>query len=134
VTRVLAIDDHPIVLQGCRQLLTDAGVDEVVPAQTLDEASSIYRRQKPDVIIIDLAMQTDMLGGLLFIQTLRRHDRLNPLLVFTMHRNPIIVRRAIELGATGYLLRRAKYSVRLQSGLVFSARLKAIAEASSWLR
>ena len=107
MSRVLVIDDHPIVLQGCRQLLADAGVDEIVLAQTLAEALNIYRKQKPEVIIIDLAMQTDMLGGLLFIQGLRKHDRLTPLLVFTMHRDPIIVRRAIELGATGYMLKDA---------------------------
>ena len=32
MTRVLVIDDHPIVLQGCRQLLEDAGVEQIVQA------------------------------------------------------------------------------------------------------
>ena len=35
MTCVLIIDDHPIVLQGCRQLLEDAGVDQIVQAQSL---------------------------------------------------------------------------------------------------
>jgi two-component system invasion response regulator UvrY len=35
VTRALVIDDHPIVLQGCRQLLEDAGVEHIVQAQSL---------------------------------------------------------------------------------------------------
>jgi two-component system, NarL family, invasion response regulator UvrY len=107
VTRILVIDDHPIVLQGCRQLFADAGIDEIVQALTLTEGFNLYNTQKPDMILIDLAMQTDTLGGLLFIRKLRRHDKRTPLVVFSVHRDPIIIRRAIELGATGYVLKDA---------------------------
>ena len=48
MTRVLVIDDHPIVLQGCRQLLEDAGVDDIVQAQTLADGFRLYRVQRPD--------------------------------------------------------------------------------------
>ena len=51
MSRVLVIDDHPIVLQGCRQLLEDAGVEQIVEAQSLAEGFRMYRTQKPDVII-----------------------------------------------------------------------------------
>ena len=34
MSRVLVIDDHPIVLQGCRQLLEDAGVEQIIQAQS----------------------------------------------------------------------------------------------------
>ncbi len=64
MTQVLVIDDHPIVLQGCRQLLEDAGVEQIVQAQSLADGFRIYRNQKPDVIIVDLAMRTGALGGL----------------------------------------------------------------------
>jgi two-component system, NarL family, invasion response regulator UvrY len=67
VTRVLVIDDHPIVLQGCRQLLEDAGVHHIVEAQSLADGFRLYRVQRPDVIIVDLAMRTGALGGLSFI-------------------------------------------------------------------
>ena len=96
MTRVLVIDDHPIVLQGCRQLLEDAGVDDIVQALAV---------QWPDVIIVDLAMRTGALGGLSFIRRLRLHDQRTPVLVFTMHADPVIVSRALEVGATGYVLK-----------------------------
>jgi two-component system, NarL family, invasion response regulator UvrY len=54
VTRVLVIDDHPIVLQGCRQLLEDAGVDVVLQTQSLADGLCLHRRHKPDAIIVDL--------------------------------------------------------------------------------
>jgi len=72
MTLVLVIDDHPIVLQGCRQLLEDAGVDRIMQAQSLADGFRIYRNQKPDVIIVDLAMHTGALGGLSFTIKQRR--------------------------------------------------------------
>jgi two-component system, NarL family, invasion response regulator UvrY len=105
MTRVLVIDDHPIVLQGCRQLLEDAGVEQIVEAQSLADGFRMYRTQKPDVIIVDLAMRTGALGGLSFIRRLRLHDTKTPILVFTMHSDPVIVSRALEVGATGYVLK-----------------------------
>jgi two-component system invasion response regulator UvrY len=101
MTRVLVIDDHPIVLQGCRQLLEDAGVEQIVQAQSLADGFRLYRAQKPDVIIVDLAMRTGALGGLSFIRRLRLHDQKTPILVFTMHSDPVIVSRALEVGVTG---------------------------------
>ena len=105
MTRVLVIDDHPIVLQGCRQLLEDAGVENIVQAQSLADGFRLYRMQRPDVIIVDLAMRTGALGGLSFIRRLRLHDQRTPVLVFTMHSDPVIVSRALEVGATGYVLK-----------------------------
>src|SRR6185437_6553839 len=105
MTRVLVIDDHPIVLQGCRQLLEDAGVEQIVQAQSLADGFRLYRTQKPDVVIVDLAMRTGALGGLPIIRKLSLHDAKTPILVFTMHSDPVIVSRALEVGATGYVLK-----------------------------
>jgi len=107
VTRVLLIDDHPIVLQGCKKLLEDAGADEVDQAQCASEGFRIYRQQKPDVIVVDLAMQAGALSGLSFLRRLRRIDTETPVLVLTMHSDPMIVGRALELGANGYVLKDA---------------------------
>ena len=74
MTRVLLIDDHPIVLQGCKKLLEDAGAEEVDQAQSASEGFGLYRRKKPDVIVIDLAMQAGALSGLSFLRRLRRID------------------------------------------------------------
>ena len=57
------------------------------------------------MIIVDLAMRTGALGGLSFIRRLRLHDQRTPVLVFTMHSDPVIVSRALEVGATGYVLK-----------------------------
>ena len=107
MTRVLLIDDHPIVLQGCKKLLEGAGADNVDQAQSASEGFRIYRQRKPDVIVVDLAMQAGALSGLSFLRRLRRIDTKTPVLVLTMHRDPIIVSSVFELGANGYVLKSA---------------------------
>ena len=105
MTSVLIIDDHPIVLQGCRRMLEDAGVTVVLEARDAVSGYRLYRRHRPDVVIIDLAMQGSGLGGLPLIRRISSHDRRVRILVFSMHSDPIIVARALEAGATGYVLK-----------------------------
>jgi len=105
MTSVLIIDDHPIVLQGCRRMLEDAGVETVLEARDAAAGYRLYRRHHPDVVIVDLAMQGSGLGGLDVIRRMRSHDPRSRILVFSMHSDPIIAARALEAGATGYVLK-----------------------------
>jgi two-component system, NarL family, invasion response regulator UvrY len=105
MTSVLIIDDHPIVLQGCRRMLEDAGVKTVLEARDAVSGYRLYRRHHPDLVIVDLAMQGGGLGGLEVIRRMRSHDPRARILVFSMHSDPIIAARALEAGATGYVLK-----------------------------
>jgi DNA-binding NarL/FixJ family response regulator len=105
MTRVLIIDDHPMIVEGCQRVLRDAGICELMDAGTLVSGYRLYRRSKPEVIILDLALNGSDLSGLAFLRRLRAHDRHIPILVFSMHGDAIIVKRAIEAGANGYLLK-----------------------------
>jgi two-component system invasion response regulator UvrY len=102
---VLIVDDHPIVLQGCRRVLQDAGVETVREANDIPSGYQAYRRERPDVVIIDLGMEGDGLTGLELIARIRSHDPQARILVFSMHHDPAIVARALDAGATGYLLK-----------------------------
>jgi two-component system invasion response regulator UvrY len=115
MTSVLIIDDHPIVLQGCRRMLEDAGVTVVLEARDAVSGYRLYRRHRPDVVIIDLAMQGSGLGGLPLIRRISAHDRRVRILVFSMHSDPIIVARALEAGATGYVLKDTSSADLLQA-------------------
>ena len=105
MTSVLIIDDHPIVLQGCRRILEDAGVETVLEARDVVSGYRSYLRHRPDMVIIDLAMQGSGLGGLPLIRRIRSRDPRTRILVFSMHSDPMIVARALEAGATGYVLK-----------------------------
>ncbi|MDF2999828.1 MAG: two component transcriptional regulator, LuxR family [Xanthobacteraceae bacterium] len=105
MTSVLVIDDHPIVLQGCRRLLEDAGVEKVLEASTLLSGYRLFRREKPDVVIVDLSLHGNGLSGLMLVQRLRAQNAHTPILVFSMHGDPVIASRALEAGANGYVLK-----------------------------
>lgn len=101
----LIIDDHPIVRQGCRRMLEDAGITTVLEAHDAASGYKLYRRLCPEAVIVDLSMQGDRLGGLPLIRRICSHDPSARILVLSMHSDPIIVRRALEAGATGYVLK-----------------------------
>ncbi len=105
--RVLIIDDHPFVLQGCARILEEAEAAHVLQSSGLADGYRQYRSQHPHVIIVDLSIKSATLGGLSFVRRLRRHDKNTPILVLSMHSDPLIIRRALEAGATGYLLKDA---------------------------
>jgi DNA-binding NarL/FixJ family response regulator len=105
MSSALIIDDHPIVLQGCRRVLLDAGVTTVAEARDVVSGYRHYRRNRPDVAIIDLSLQGKGLAGLPLIQRIKAHDPRARILVFSMHADPMIVSRALKAGASGYLLK-----------------------------
>jgi len=105
LTSVLIIDDHPIVLQGCRRILEAAGIATVLEAHDAASGYRLYLRHHPEVVIIDLAMQGSRLGGLPLIRRISSQDPSVRILVLSMHSDPIIVSRALEAGATGYVLK-----------------------------
>jgi two-component system invasion response regulator UvrY len=105
MTSVLIVDDHPVVLQGCRRILKDAGITTILEASDTATGYELFRDHRPDVGVIDLSMQNDGLGGLSLVRRINAHDRRFPILVLSMHRDPTIVFQALEAGALGYVLK-----------------------------
>ena len=105
MTSVLIVDDHPIVLQGCRRVLEDAGMEPVLTASDLTAGYRLYRRYQPDAVIVDLAVQGKGLGGLDLIRRIRTHNPRAHILVLSMHNDAMIVARSLEAGASGYVLK-----------------------------
>ena len=105
MTSALIIDDHPIVLQGCRRVLEDAGIAPVLGAGDVVSGYQLFLQHTPDVVIIDLAMKGTGLGGLDLIRRIRSHNAGARILVLSMHNDPAIVTRSLEAGASGYVVK-----------------------------
>ena len=105
MTSVLIVDDHPVVVQGCRRILEDAEITTVFEAGDIATGYELFRDHRPEVVVIDLSMQIDGLGGLSLIRRINEADGRVPILVLSMHRDPIIVLQALEAGAVGYVLK-----------------------------
>ncbi|MGM9491360.1 response regulator [Ideonella sp. YS5] len=100
--RVLLADDHPVVRSGYLRLLDQAGDIRVVDeAGDADAAYAAFSSARPDVLVTDLSMPGG--GGLELIRRVLAREPQARVLVFTMHDGPLLVRRAFEAGARGYL-------------------------------
>ncbi len=99
--RVLIADDHPVVRAGYQRLLEQAGYIRVV-ADVGDGAAAYAAaiEHAPDVLVMDLSMPG---GGMDLIQRLCLRQDGARVLVFSMHETAMLVRRALEAGARGYI-------------------------------
>ena len=86
-------------------MLEDAGIEPVLAASDLVAGYRLYRRHKPDVVIVDLAIKGKGLGGLELIRRIKTHDARARILVLSMHNDATIVARSLEAGASGYVLK-----------------------------
>jgi DNA-binding NarL/FixJ family response regulator len=105
--QVLVIDDHPIIVDGCRKLLLRAGVASIQHARTLAGGFRRYRQDRPGLILMDLAFGPKPLAGLAFIRRLRLVDPNIPILIFSMHDDALIASQALKIGANGYVVKDA---------------------------
>jgi DNA-binding NarL/FixJ family response regulator len=100
--RVLLADDHRLVAEGLRMLLTPEFelVGVVEDGLALLEAA---RTLRPDVIVADISMPR--LHGLGALATLRQEGEQVPVVFLTMHHDVAHARRALEAGAAGFVLK-----------------------------
>ncbi len=104
--RVLLCDDHRVVTQGLRHLLE--GVADIIcvgEAANGIEALGLLDHLGAQVLITDLDMP-EMDGLALASRARQKHPQLK-VLVLSMHDEPAMVRRALEAGADGYLVKSA---------------------------
>jgi DNA-binding NarL/FixJ family response regulator len=107
--RVLICEDHQIVREGLVALLETQDDFQVVGEAGDGEAAiALYRRAPPDVTLIDLRMPR--LDGVEVIRTLRREHPDSRFLVLTTYDSEDDISRALQAGASGYLLKGANRS------------------------
>src|SRR6202000_1756504 len=93
-----------IVRTGLRRLLAMVSNAEILDAKTGRESLAIARSHDLDMIVLDLNLPE--LGGLELLARLRQLGAM-PILVLSMHAEPIYVPRALEAGAQGYVSKNA---------------------------
>jgi DNA-binding NarL/FixJ family response regulator len=123
--RVLLADDHDILREGLKALLTiQGGVEIVGEATTGRQAVELAERLVPDVVLLDLSMPE--LDGLEVCRRIRAHQPQVRVLILTMHEREDYLHQALEAGASGYLVKRsAAAELRLA--------LRAVAQGETFL-
>lgn len=101
--RVLVADDHPMVRGALREALTGLlGEVEIAEAGSFEEiGTALTSGNDADLVLLDLSMPgVQGFSGLLF---LRAQHPMIPVIIVSGNEDRTIIRRAIELGASGYI-------------------------------
>jgi DNA-binding NarL/FixJ family response regulator len=106
-TRVLLADDHTLLLEAFRRLLSDDFdvVGTVSDGRALVEAATTLR---PDVVVVDIGMP--LLNGIDATRAIRQAVPQTRIIVLTMNEDVDLAVEAFRVGASGYLLKRSAAS------------------------
>jgi DNA-binding NarL/FixJ family response regulator len=102
--RVVLVDDQTLVRQGIKSLLelTD-DIKVVAEAGDGDEALEAIKRERPDVVLLDVVMPKK--SGLEVVLSLRGDSRAPPIVLLTTFDDDATLLAAVKAGARGYLLK-----------------------------
>lgn len=101
---ILIIDDHPLMIQGIKGL-----VGSIMGQVTFDVSQDIHQGiqlisgRRYDVITLDINLAGD--DSIQYLPTVKQLAGATPIVVYTSYATPSLVRKAIKLGANGYLLK-----------------------------
>ncbi len=104
-SRVLLVDDHPVVRDGLAQLIRgEADLTVCGEVGSAEEALDSVNRLEPDLAIVDIS-----LGGVNGIELIKNIKAIRPalvVLVLSMHDESHFAERALRAGASGYVMKR----------------------------
>jgi DNA-binding NarL/FixJ family response regulator len=104
--RIVLADDHPIVLDGLRNLIrAEPDFELVGEAASGLSALKIIREQRPEVAVLDISMPE--LNGIVLSRRLAGEMPALRLLVLTLHEDRAYLNQALEAGVRGYVLKRS---------------------------
>ena len=100
-TRILIVDDHPVVLSGCRALFAGDSSIRIDQASDAKSGHRAFSQKKPDVTVIDINLPD--VSGFELMRRIRKDDPDAKIIMFSMNDDPAFVVRAVEMGAQGYV-------------------------------
>ena len=100
-TKVLIVDDHPVVLSGFRSLFASDNTVKIEEATDAKSGHRAYLARKPDVTVIDIKLPD--VSGFELMRRIRKDDPEARIIIFSMNDDPALVVHAIDMGARGYV-------------------------------
>ena len=99
---IIIVDDHPIVRQGLKQILSEEpDMAMFGEAQNSQEVLELIRKQEWDVVVLDITMPGR--GGLDVLKEIKHERPKLPVLILSIHPEDQYAVRALKAGASGYL-------------------------------
>jgi len=103
-TRILVVDDHPIVRQGFAQLINaEHDLEMVGEAADPNEALEVLDKMNPDLAIVDISLKGG--NGIDLTKSMLGINPKLPILIVSMYDEGLYVERVLRAGAKGYLMK-----------------------------
>jgi two-component system invasion response regulator UvrY len=99
--KLLLVDDHTVVREGVRRLLSSFLNADIHEATSCQAALALFRAERPNLVVLDLNLPGA--GGLDLMRRLLADEPAARILIFSMHTAHIYVLRAMQAGAFGYV-------------------------------
>ncbi len=104
ISKIILIDDHPMLRKGVAQLIAlEDNLEVVAEASSGEEGITLAIEHQPDLILLDLNMKG--LSGIDTLNALKQAEVKAKVLMFTVSDSEIDVLQALKFGADGYLLK-----------------------------
>jgi DNA-binding NarL/FixJ family response regulator len=104
--RLLIADDHALVREGLRTMLSgEDGIEVIAEANDGQQALNICRDLEPDLVLMDVRMP--VMDGLEATRKIKQEMPKTSVMMVTMHENPDYLFEAVKAGAAGYVLKDA---------------------------
>ena len=100
-TKVLIVDDHPVVVSGCRSMFASDPSVKIEGAVDAKAGLRAFIQKDPDVTVIDIKLPD--VSGFELLRQIRKEDPAAKIIMFSMNNDPAFVVRAVEMGAQGYV-------------------------------
>jgi len=99
--KILIVDDHPVIIAGCRSMFAAEENYEIIDAKDADSGFEAFVNYKPDLCIIDISLPGK--PGFDLVQRIFERNRDAKIIIFSMNDDPVFASRALRLGAKGYV-------------------------------
>src|SRR5918995_4639198 len=104
--RLLIADDHALVREGLRTMLSgEDGIEVIAEAHDGQQALTLCRELRPDLVLMDVRMP--VMDGLEATRKIKAEMPKTSVMMVTMHENPDYLFEAVKAGAAGYVLKDA---------------------------
>ncbi|MCI0498445.1 MAG: response regulator transcription factor [Planctomycetales bacterium] len=105
--KIAIVDDHPLVREAiARAISNESDLEMCGSVGDVEEAMDLVRRQKLDLILIDISLHQS--SGFVLLDTLKQRFPDLPAIVLSMHEETTHAARAIRCGARGYVMKKER--------------------------
>lgn len=101
--RILVADDSSYMRGVIKKILKTGGYTETVEASDGESAVSTYKRERPDLVLLDIVMPIK--SGIDALRDIRAHDAQAKVVMVSAVGQEIIIKEAIGMGAAGFIVK-----------------------------